>query len=73
MLSLRLTFEDQSVLTVSQQSASWVWLQAAELLATAVAWIRQTALPQVPDAVRESFLDRNPVTRVLLTAESRRR
>jgi len=47
--------------------------QAAQLLATAVAWIRETALPQVPDAFRESFLDRNPVNRALLTAESRRR
>ena len=47
--------------------------QAAQLLATAVAWIRETALPQVPDAFCESFLDRNPVNRALLTAESRRR
>jgi hypothetical protein len=47
--------------------------QAAELLTTAVVWIRQTALPQVPEAFRESFLDRNPVNRALLTAESRRR
>ena len=47
--------------------------RAAELLAVAVAWIRQTALPQVPEAFRESFLDRNPVNRALLTAESRRR
>jgi DNA-binding SARP family transcriptional activator/tetratricopeptide (TPR) repeat protein len=47
--------------------------RAAELLATAVTWIRQTALPQVPDAFRESFLHRNPVNRALLTAESRLR
>jgi uncharacterized protein with PIN domain len=47
--------------------------QAAQLLAAAVAWIRETALPQVPEAFRESFLDRNPVNRALLTAESRRR
>ncbi len=46
---------------------------AAELLAAAVTWIRQTALPQVPEAFRDSFLDRNPVNRALLTAESRRR
>jgi DNA-binding SARP family transcriptional activator len=47
--------------------------QAAELLAAAVAWIRQTALPQVPEAFHESFLHRNPVNRTLLTAESRQR
>lgn len=44
---------------------------AAELLATAVTWINDTALPQVPDAFRDSFLHRNPVNRALLTAETR--
>lgn len=47
--------------------------QAAAQLVAAVAWIRETALPQVPEAFRESFLNRNPVNRALLTAESRRR
>jgi len=46
---------------------------ADAVLAAALAWLRQTALPQVPDAFRESFLQRNPVNRALLAAESRRR
>lgn len=46
---------------------------ATAVLAAAVRWIRETALPQVPDAFRDSFLNRNPVNRALLTAESRLR
>jgi tetratricopeptide (TPR) repeat protein len=47
--------------------------RAAALLGAAVNWIRQIALPQVPEAFRESFLHRNPVNRALLTAQSRQR
>jgi DNA-binding SARP family transcriptional activator len=47
--------------------------RAAVCLATAIAWIRETALPHVPDGFRDSFLHRNPVNRALLTAETRRR
>jgi hypothetical protein len=47
--------------------------RAAALVASAVAWLQQTAAPQVPEAFRESFLHRNPVNRALLTAQSRRR
>jgi DNA-binding SARP family transcriptional activator len=46
---------------------------ADAVLAAALGWLRQSALPQVPDAFRESFLQRNPVNRALLAAESRRR
>jgi DNA-binding SARP family transcriptional activator len=45
--------------------------RAAAVLASAIDWLRLTALPQVPDAFRDSFLTRNPVNRALLTAESR--
>jgi tetratricopeptide (TPR) repeat protein len=45
--------------------------RAASLLAGALAWLRGTALPQVPEAFRDSFLHRNPVNRALITAESR--
>jgi DNA-binding SARP family transcriptional activator len=47
--------------------------RATSVVAAAVAWIRQTALPQVPEAFRDSFLDRNPVNRALLTAHTRHR
>jgi DNA-binding SARP family transcriptional activator len=47
--------------------------RALTLLAAALSWLRLTALPQVPDAFRDSFLTRNPVNRALLTAESRLR
>lgn len=47
--------------------------EAALELAAALTWLRQTALPHVPDAFQESFLQRNPVNRALLTAESRLR
>jgi len=47
--------------------------RAAELLADALVWLRQTALPQVPEAFRDGFLQRNPVNRALLAAEGRLR
>jgi len=47
--------------------------RAAACLAQGIAWIQTTALPQVPDAYRDSFLNRNPVNRALLTAASRMR
>jgi tetratricopeptide (TPR) repeat protein len=46
---------------------------AAAEVAAAVAWIRQSALPQVPEAFQDSFLHRNPINRALLTVASRRR
>lgn len=45
--------------------------RAAALLAEALGWLRLTALPQVPEAFRDSFLHRNPVNRALLNAEAR--
>ena len=47
--------------------------RAAHLLGDAVTWIRRTALPHVPEAFHESFLNRNPVNRTLLAAASRAR
>ena len=47
--------------------------RAAAVLANALAWLRKTALPQVPEAYRESFLQRNPVNRALLGTEARLR
>ncbi|HTN50425.1 MAG TPA: BTAD domain-containing putative transcriptional regulator [Burkholderiaceae bacterium] len=44
--------------------------RAAAALAPAVAWLRQAA-SQVPEAFRDSFLDRNPVHRGVLTAATR--
>ena len=41
---------------------------AAMALARATAWIRQVALPHVPDPFRDSFLHRNPTNRALLSA-----
>jgi len=35
-------------------------------------WIHETALPNVPDEFRDSFLDRNPVNRAILTTATRR-
>ncbi len=46
---------------------------AATQLASGIRWIREIALPQVPEAFRDSFLHRNPLNRALLTAESRLR
>jgi DNA-binding SARP family transcriptional activator len=45
--------------------------RAAALLAEALGWLRLTALPQVPEAFRDSFLHRNPVNRALLNLEGR--
>ncbi len=41
-------------------------------LGRGTAWVRQVALPHVPQAYRESFLERNPTNRALLAAASRR-
>jgi len=46
---------------------------ADAVLADALAWLHETALPQVPEAFRDSFRQRNPVNRALLAAASRRR
>jgi len=35
-------------------------------------WIHEVALPNVPDEFRDSFLDRNPTNRAILTTASRR-
>lgn len=40
--------------------------EAARCAREAVAWIRDVALPQVPEAARDGFLFRNPVNRALL-------
>jgi hypothetical protein len=40
--------------------------EAAAALASGVRWIRQVALPQVPEPFRDSFLQRNPTNRALL-------
>lgn len=53
--------------------ANGVHERAHDALAQALHWVRQTALPQVPEAFRDSFLNRNPVNRALLLAESRSR
>jgi hypothetical protein len=45
---------------------------ATAALAQAVDWINTTALPNVPDEFKDSFLNRNPVNRAILTAASRR-
>lgn len=42
--------------------------EATMALAEATRWIRQTALPNVPEAFRDSFLNRNAVNRALLAA-----
>jgi hypothetical protein len=47
--------------------------RAATILAEALVWLRLTALPQVPEAFRDSFLHRNVDNRALLTAETRLR
>ena len=47
--------------------------EALQALASAAHWIRQVALPQVPEAFRDSFLQRNPTNRALLAAADRRR
>ena len=46
--------------------------EAASALAQGVRWIRQTALPHVPEPYRHSFLNRNPTNRALLAAANSR-
>jgi DNA-binding SARP family transcriptional activator/tetratricopeptide (TPR) repeat protein len=46
-------------------------VEAASALARAVDWINMIALPNVPDEFVDSFLNRNPVNRSILTAASR--
>ncbi len=41
-------------------------------LARGAQWVRRVALPHVPDAFRDSFLQRNPANRALLAAAQRR-
>lgn len=45
---------------------------AVEALRRAVDWIQRTALPNVPDEFKDSFLSLNPVNRSILTTASRR-
>jgi DNA-binding SARP family transcriptional activator/tetratricopeptide (TPR) repeat protein len=47
--------------------------RATACLVRGVEWIQKTALPQVPEAYRDSFLNRNPINRALLAAASRAR
>ena len=44
---------------------------ADRALRKGVDWIRQSALPHVPEPFRDSFLHRNPVNRALITAAGR--
>jgi DNA-binding SARP family transcriptional activator len=44
---------------------------AAAAAARGAAWVQRTALPNVPDEFRDSFLNRNPVNRALLAAAAR--
>lgn len=46
--------------------------QALMALARGAQWVRRVALPHVPDEFRDSFLQRNPINRVLLAAADRR-
>jgi hypothetical protein len=46
--------------------------EALMALAQGARWIRQVALPHVPEAFRDSFLQRNPTNRSLLAAAARR-
>ena len=45
---------------------------AIRALQRAVDWIEQSALPHVPDEFKDSFLNRNPVSRAVLTTATRR-
>jgi DNA-binding SARP family transcriptional activator len=45
---------------------------ASDCLHRAVTWINSTALPHVPDEFKDSFLNRNPINRAILTTASRR-
>ena len=46
--------------------------QALMALAQGALWVRRVALPHVPEAFRDSFLQRNPSNRALLAAADRR-
>jgi hypothetical protein len=46
--------------------------QALMALAQGALWVRRTALPNVPESFRDSFLQRNPTNRALLAAADRR-
>ena len=45
---------------------------AIDALKSAVMWINEIALPAVPDELKDSFLNRNPINREILTTASRR-
>ena len=47
-------------------------VDATTSLASAVDWINTVALPNVPDEFSDSFLNRNPINRAILTTASRR-
>ena len=47
-------------------------VDATNSLAHAVDWINTVALPNVPDEFSDSFLNRNPINRAILTTASRR-
>ena len=44
---------------------------ALAALKSAASWIGSVALPHVPDAFRDSFLNRNPINRAVLSAAKR--
>jgi hypothetical protein len=46
--------------------------QALMAVAQGALWVRRTALPNVPEEFRDSFLQRNPSNRALLAAADRR-
>jgi hypothetical protein len=46
--------------------------EALMALGQGAQWVRRVALPHVPEAFRESFVQRNPVNRALLAAADRR-
>ena len=69
---------------VSRQGLVELWLHCGRALAAAgdsahagavlargSAWLRATAAEQVPEPFRDSFLQRNPVNRELITLASR--
>jgi tetratricopeptide (TPR) repeat protein len=54
-------------------SAAGAPVAARAALEAGVAWVREQALPNVPAEYRDSFLERNPANRALLTAATRTR
>ena len=46
--------------------------EALMALAQGAHWVRRVALPNVPEAFRDSFLQRNATNRALLAAADRR-